>query len=77
MGDDMSDQTLKLEDVNAAISAILNGGQSYKIGTRSLTRANLSELKALRNQMMEEENAAGSDSAGAFNSVAIGIFSGR
>ncbi|MGN8636604.1 peptidylprolyl isomerase [Eubacterium pyruvativorans] len=73
----MSDQTLTLEAVEAAITAIMTGGQSYKIGTRSLTRANLSELKALRNQLLEEQNAADSDSAGAFNAVAVGIFSGR
>lgn len=73
----MSDQTLTLEAVEAAITAIMTGGQSYKIGTRSLTRANLSELKALRNQLLEEQNAADSDSIGAFNAVAVGIFSGR
>ena len=73
----MSDQTLTLEAVEAAITAIMTGGQSYKIGTRSLTRANLSELKALRNQLLEEQNAADSDSAGAFNAVAVGLFSGR
>ena len=31
-----------LEQVNKAIAAVLVGGQSYKIGSRSLTRADLS-----------------------------------
>ena len=30
-----------LEQVNSAIAAVLSGGQSYKIGSRSLTRADL------------------------------------
>ncbi len=34
-----------ISQVKAAISAIAVGGQSYKIGSRSLTRANLSELR--------------------------------
>lgn len=34
-----------LEQVNKAIAAVLVGGQSYKIGSRSLTRADLSMLK--------------------------------
>ena len=34
-----------LEQVNSAISAVLAGGQSYKIGSRSLTRADLAMLR--------------------------------
>lgn len=34
----------RLVEVNTAISNILVGGQSYKIGTRSLTRADLGKL---------------------------------
>lgn len=36
--------TVQLERVQAAIAAIEGGAQSYSIGSRSLTRANLSEL---------------------------------
>ena len=36
-----------LEQVNKAIAAVLVGGQSYKIGSRSLTRADLSMLKSI------------------------------
>lgn len=34
----------QLDAVNQAIYSILAGGQSYRIGTRSLTRADLAEL---------------------------------
>lgn len=37
-----------LTEVNNAIYAVLVGGQSYKIGTRQLTRADLSLLYKLR-----------------------------
>ena len=50
-----------LEQVNSAISAVLAGGQSYKIGSRSLTRADLSMLKAMRDDL-EAQVAAGTPS---------------
>ena len=34
----------QLETVNAAIYAVLQGGQRYKIGTRELERADLRQL---------------------------------
>lgn len=34
----------QLEEVQAAISALVSGGQSYSIGGRSLTRADLQSL---------------------------------
>ncbi len=34
----------QLNTVNEAVYAVLKGGQSYQIGTRKLTRADLSEL---------------------------------
>ena len=40
-----------LEQVNKAITTVLVGGQSYKIGSRSLTRADLSMLKTLRDDL--------------------------
>ena len=36
----------QLENINEAIYNILAGGQSYKIGSRSLTRADLATLIA-------------------------------
>lgn len=51
----MNDSTQKaaemLDQVNSAISAVLAGGQSYKIGSRSLTRADLAQLKAIRDDL--------------------------
>ena len=38
----------RLQEVNEAIQAVLLGGQSYKIGSRSLTRADLALLRAMR-----------------------------
>lgn len=49
-----------LKQVDAAIMAVLVGGQSYRIGTRSLTRADLSMLKALREQLQAEAEGSGS-----------------
>ena len=49
-----------LAQVDKALTAVMVGGQSYKIGSRSLTRANLTELRKLRAdlaaQVAEEEN---------------------
>lgn len=50
-----------LEQVNKAIEAVLVGGQSYKIGSRSLTRADLSMLKAMRDDL-EAQVVAGAPS---------------
>ena len=50
-----------LEQVNKAIAAVLVGGQSYKIGSRSLTRADLSMLKAMRDDL-EAQVVAGKPS---------------
>lgn len=46
-----------LSHVDAAIQNILVGGQSYKLGSRSLTRANLSLLRQMRNELLAQENA--------------------
>ena len=41
----------QLAQVNAAITAVLAGGQSYRLGSRSVTRADLAMLKALRDDL--------------------------
>ena len=43
-----------LEQVDQAIQSILAGGQSYKIGSRSLTRADLSLLRQMRKELTAE-----------------------
>lgn len=64
----MADETINygdpaalLTEVNKAISAVMVGGQSYKIGSRSLTRANLTELRNLRADLtaqVDEQNGS-------------------
>lgn len=43
--------TEQLAQVNAAITAVLAGGQSYRLGNQSVTRADLAALKALRDDL--------------------------
>lgn len=63
------------EEVDKAIYSILVGGQSYKIGSRSLTRANITELKNLRAQLISELAAEQTDTllGGAY----VAFFDGR
>lgn len=64
-----------LAEVNKAITAVMIGGQSYKIGSRSLTRANLTELKNLRADLtaqLAEEN-----STTLFRDTFVAFFDGR
>ena len=51
----------RLEQYYEAEEAILSGAQSYKVGSRSLTRANLNEIadmiKYLENRVTSEQSA--------------------
>ena len=47
----------QLTEVRTAISAILTSSQAYKIGTRWLTRANLSELRKMERELEAELTA--------------------
>lgn len=64
-----------LDSVNAAIVAIAVGGQSYKIGSRSLTRADLKQLYAIKNDLTAQ--LASQNSGGLLDDCYVGIFSGR
>lgn len=64
-----------LAEVNKAIIAITAGGQSYKIGSRSLTRANITELKNLRDTLTAEI-AATTESNGLFSDTYVAEFKG-
>ena len=68
-------QEEQLETVNKAIYTILVGGQSYKIGSRSLTRADLSELyamqKALRSEIEYDRDT------GLLGDTSVAVFDGR
>ena len=58
----------KLEQINKAISAIENGAQEYKIGSRSVKRADLSVLYRERErlELLEERRTGGSVSVAVF-----------
>lgn len=64
-----------LAEVNKAIQAILVGGQSYKIGSRSLTRADLALLRDMQHDL-EAQVAAEADSS-LFSDTYVAIFDGR
>ena len=64
-----------LEQVNSAISAVLAGGQSYKIGSRSLTRADLAMLKTLRDDL--EAQLAADESGPLLGRTYVAFFEGR
>ena len=64
-----------LNKVNEAIMAIAVGGQSYKIGSRSLTRADLKQLYAMKNDLTAQ--LAAEKSGGLFDDCYVGVFDGR
>lgn len=64
-----------LDQVNNAITAIMVGGQSYKIGSRQLTRADLKQLYQIRNDLTAQ--LAQEKSTGLFDDCFVGIFDGR
>ncbi|MFC2475891.1 MAG: peptidylprolyl isomerase [Catonella sp.] len=64
-----------LESVNNAIVAITSGGQSYKIGSRELTRANLKDLYKIKNDLTAQLN--NNNSSHLFDGCVVGVFSGR
>ena len=41
----------RLLEVNKAIESVLMGGQTVKIGTRMVTRADLKELRSMRDDL--------------------------
>lgn len=64
-----------LAEVNKAIQAVLVGGQSYKIGSRSLTRADLNLLLATRNDLTAQ--IAAEEDNGLFLDTYVAFFDGR
>ena len=75
MNNTVRDLSEQLEQVDEAIAKVLAGGQSYKIGNRSLTRASLNELKALRDDLQGQLSAA--QSTGLLDRTAVAVFEGR
>ena len=64
-----------LDSINAAIMAITVGGQSYKIGSRALTRADLKQLYAMRTELTAE--LAAGNSTGLLDDCYVAVFDGR
>ena len=61
--------------VNTAITTVLCGGQSYKIGSRSLTRADLAMLKSMRDDL--EAQLANEESGSLLGRTYVAFFDGR
>lgn len=72
---DYSDPSLLLSEVNKAIATVMVGGQSYKIGSRSLTRANLTELRNLRADLAAQVEEQGNTDF--FRNTYVAFFEGR
>lgn len=65
----------RLVEVNTAIQAVLLGGQSYKIGSRSLTRADLALLRQMRDDL--EAQIAAEDNSRLLSNTYVAFFEGR
>ncbi len=63
-----------LTQVNAAITSILVGGQSYKIGSRQLTRADLTELYAIQTDLQAQ---VATGTPGLLDDCYVAVFEGR
>ena len=64
----------RLMEVNNAISKILVGGQEYRIGTRSLTRADLGKLLEMQKDLQAQ--IANQDSH-LMDNTYLAVFEGR
>ena len=64
-----------LQQVNEAITNVLVGGQSYQIGSRKLTRADLSMLRTLKKELQAEVSAEGECSI--LDNTYVVMFDGR
>ena len=76
MADTISKQEI-LDGLNKAIYAITVGGQSYKIGSRSLTRADLKQLYAMKNDMEAQIAREEAGDNGLLGDCYVGVFDGR
>lgn len=79
----MSDEAIKLygtpekqlNTINEAIYTILKGGQSYKIGTRELVRANLNQLLKMQKQL--QATVQGGEPSNLLADTFVAVFQGR
>lgn len=64
----------QLIEIDKAISSILRTGQSYKIGSRTLTRADLGTLRAMRKELLIASEDNGTD---LFGNTFVAVFDRR
>ena len=64
----------RLMEVNNAISKILVGGQEYRIGTRSLTRADLGKLLEMQKDLQAQ---IVNGNRGLIDNTYLAVFEGR
>lgn len=64
-----------LSQVKQAIMNIMVGGQSYQIGSRKLTRADLSTLRAMKKELEAQVNTEGSSEL--LDNTYVAVFEGR
>ena len=65
----------RLAQVQEAITKVLYGGQSYQIGSRKLTRADLTELRAMEKELKAE--VASESNSSLFDDTFVAYFDGR
>lgn len=63
-----------LQQVDAAITNILIGGQSYKIGSRQLNRADLAKLYEMQRDLQAQ---VASGTPGLLDDTYVAVFDGR
>ena len=61
-------------EIDRAISSILRTGQSYKIGSRTLTRADLGTLRSMRKDLLAASEDNGTD---LFSNTFVAVFDRR
>lgn len=64
-----------LKEVDNAIISVLSGGQSYKIGSRSLTRADLNMLNQMKTNLQSQ--IASESNSSLFGNTYVSVFEGR
>ena len=73
---DIDDKTL-LKEINRAIRTILFGGQSYRIGNQEVRRADLNDLRKMKNELAAAADADEDASAGLGRRSAAAYFDRR
>lgn len=67
--------TEMLQEVNKAIYSVLAGGQSYQIGSRKLTRADLNLLYNMKNDLTAQVQREGETQL--LDDTYVAVFDGR